>query len=186
MSNYVDTPFNRSVPDWRVPRPRLVLSVDEYPTSTRRMDSQWADTEMGTRGGYQPPYFQGHYVPRGPRSTWTKAQYNVYKEEQASWRENRDRHRLEGLEAMLAEELDASRPSRNRRMLQIQSTRKSEIIYGDVLEVIPGVEAPSESRQSSELSPAPVETADTMAQTKEEHIDRELDGEPSLIITTSV
>jgi len=172
MSNYVDTPFNRSVPDWRVSRPRLVLPTDEHPTSTRRKDSQWAHTEMGTKGGYQPPYFQGHYVPRGPRSNWTKAHYDVYKEEQASWRANRDSHRMEGLEAMLAEELETSRPSRNRRLVHIQPDTRNGIVYADILEVIPGTDVIGRSNQSSELSPAPVETFETTIQTNDEHIDR--------------
>jgi hypothetical protein len=176
MSTYVDTPFSRSVPDWRLPRPRLVLPTAEYPTSTRRMDSQWADTEMGIKGGYQPPYLQGHYVPRGPRSNWTKAQYDVYKEEQASWRANRDKHRLEGLETMLAAELEASRPNRNRRLVQIQpTTRKSEVVYADVIGALPGDEVFTRSSQSSELSPAPVKRSETMVQTEDEQIDRESD-----------
>jgi len=176
MSTYVDTPFSRAVPDWRVPRPRLVLPPDEYPTSIRRKDSQWADTEMGTKGGYQPPYFQGHYVPRGPRSNWIEVQYKVYREEQASWRANRDAHRLEGLETLLAEELEAARPSRNRRLVQIQpTTRKSEVIYADVLGAIPGAEGFTRSSQSSELSPAPVKRSETTVQTEDEQIDRESD-----------
>ena len=52
---------------------------------------------------YPHPYTHGHYVPPGPRSSWTDAQYSIYKEEKASWQLDRRRTRLAGLNAMLEE-----------------------------------------------------------------------------------
>jgi hypothetical protein len=104
---------------------------------------------------------------------------------------------------MLAEELEASRPSGNRRLVQIQpKTRNNGVVYADVLEDIPGIDAIGRSSQSSELSPMPtfadvlefipgidtisrssqsselspmtVETSEIPVQTSDEHIDREL------------
>jgi len=78
---------------------------------------------------------------------------------------------------MLAEELEAARPSRNRRLVQIQPTnRKSEVIYANVLGAIPGDEALTRSSQSSELSPAPVKRSETTVQTEDKQIDRESDS----------
>lgn len=38
-----------------------------------------------------------HYVPRGPRAQWTRAQYEVYKEEQSQWREAKLKERNDSL-----------------------------------------------------------------------------------------
>lgn len=60
-------PFTRDVADWRVPRP---LKTDcEGPKNQKLVDSKKVKTT--------------HYIPRGERSTWTHAQYTVYKEEKA-------------------------------------------------------------------------------------------------------
>lgn len=87
-------PFSRSITDWKVPHPKITLDSHMYPiVSTLRTTSKWS---LPATHGLPTDYRSGHYVPPGPRSTWSKAQYSVYKEEQASWRKNRDAIRLEG------------------------------------------------------------------------------------------
>jgi len=78
-----------------------VLSGWDYPTGGRRKLSQWVD--KGPSSSCPFPHSNGHYVPPGPRSGWTDAQYTIYKEEQASWRLDRLQTRLVGLEAMVNE-----------------------------------------------------------------------------------
>ena len=78
---------------------------------------------------------------------------------------------------MLVEELETSRPSRSRRLVHIQPDTRNGIVYADALEVIPGTDVIGRSSQSSELSPAPVETFETFettVQTNDERVDREL------------
>jgi hypothetical protein len=65
------------------------------------------------------PYTTGHYVPPGPRSQWSRAQYEIYKEEQGFWRKSRSDRRLKGLQNLLVRKLasvrsnqDWSRPTR--------------------------------------------------------------------------
>ena len=50
---------------------------------------------------FHGPYLQGHYVPCGPRASWTEPQYIIYKEEQAKCKKDRLATRLHGLESML-------------------------------------------------------------------------------------
>jgi hypothetical protein len=70
-------------------------------------------------------YACGHYVPQGPRSQWTKAQYVVYKEEQTSWRQSRDKTRSEGLK-LLADQLRIE--TRARELLLVRPD-KEPLLY---------------------------------------------------------
>jgi hypothetical protein len=86
-------PFSRTITDWKASHPKIVLDPQLYPVvSTPRTTSKWG---LPATYGLPTDYRSGHDVPPGPRSTWSKAQYSVYKEEQASWRKNRDAIRLE-------------------------------------------------------------------------------------------
>jgi hypothetical protein len=87
-------PFSRSITDWKVPHPKIAPHPQLYPiVSTLRTTSKWSLTDTHT---LPTDHRSGHDVPSGPRSGWSRAQYSVYKEEQASWRRNRDEVRLEG------------------------------------------------------------------------------------------
>ena len=88
-----------------------MLSSAGYVNTTRRAESQWVSKSWPTELCHSSPgsdytdsgspYILGHYVPDGPRSSWTKAQYTIYKEEQAAWRRNRKATRSRGLARML-------------------------------------------------------------------------------------
>jgi hypothetical protein len=102
-------PFSRSVDEWWTPHPRYITKCPNHQLEDSRdkpKKSQWeggmrycnhrdrdadADTDTDSDAGPEPcpEYVHGRYVPRGPRSSWSRAQYTVYKEEQASWRESR-------------------------------------------------------------------------------------------------
>lgn len=66
-------PFSRERQDWRVTPPRKYTY-----TGHERKLKEPASTKPPT-----------HYVPRGERSAWSKAQYTVYKEEKRAGREER-------------------------------------------------------------------------------------------------
>jgi len=67
------TPFSRDIEDWRVARP-LKYTYTGYNKQLR----QQATTKSPKR-----------YTPRGERSTWSEAQYTVYKEERRIGRQKR-------------------------------------------------------------------------------------------------
>ncbi|KAK8844604.1 hypothetical protein IAR55_006451 [Kwoniella newhampshirensis] len=69
ITNHVLHIFSRQVPTWR----KELKSKITYPNKP------------------------DHYIPRGPRTEWSEAQYIVYKEEQAIWREKVKRDRKEAL-----------------------------------------------------------------------------------------
>ena len=107
-----NNPFSRSIDNWKTPHPLIVLSRLKYPiVSTLRNSPKW---EVGFERyiyDYErlPPYASGHYVPSGPRSIWTRAQYQIYKEEQALWRRDRDAHRSGGMQELLEKLLKEAR-----------------------------------------------------------------------------
>lgn len=83
-------PFTRNVPDWQIKRPLKL----EY---TGRIDRRRAVDKPKDKG-------PKHYTPRGKRSTWSKAQYTVYKEEKQHYREKEWKKRQTELRG-LADEL---------------------------------------------------------------------------------
>lgn len=66
-------PFTRDIADWRVFQP---IRTDHKPKSQHHRSRYTNAKELA-----------GPYIPRGDRSTWTRAQYTVYKEEKAYHRE---------------------------------------------------------------------------------------------------
>jgi hypothetical protein len=95
-------PFSRSIEDWKVPHPKITLDSHMYPIfSTLRTTSKWS---LPATYGVPTDHRSGHNVPPGPRSGWSRAQYSVYKEEQASWRRNRDEVRSEGIKRKLQQD----------------------------------------------------------------------------------
>jgi len=94
------------------------------------------------------PYLSGHYVPSGPRSKWSQAQYTVYKEEQAAWRLNRNENRLKGLEKRREEFADdpSGEKAKYRQMggryLQIDLDQDGQDFVSESFEVgaVPGIE----------------------------------------------
>jgi hypothetical protein len=94
-------PFSRSIYEWKVPHPKSVLDATMFPIiSNGRKSSKWTPEGRLKNVPSCEPYVFGHYVPPGPRAEWSRAQYSVYKEDQASWRINRNENRLKGLEEL--------------------------------------------------------------------------------------
>jgi hypothetical protein len=109
-------PFSRSIADWKTTHPKTILDTPSYPVvKSLRTVSKWADEiaqaqhHLVTYG----PYTTGHYVPPGPRSKWSRAQYEIYKEEQACWRKDRSERRHKGLQDMLAQKLVTMRSNQD-------------------------------------------------------------------------
>jgi len=115
-------PFSRSIEDWKTTHPKTILDTPSYPVvKSLRTVSKWAD-EVAQAQDYivsHGPYTTGHYVPPGPRTNWSRAQYEIYKEEQACWRKDRSERRLKGLQDMLAQKLARMRSDQDRSNLNL-------------------------------------------------------------------
>lgn len=91
-------PFSRDVPDWRVPRP---LKTTHTPALRYSRPSKEV----------QPKPKPTHYIPRGERSTWTRSQYTVYKEEKSHYREAQWKKRKSELKVIAKDLLEAEKRS---------------------------------------------------------------------------
>jgi hypothetical protein len=109
-------PFSRGGKDWRVPVPRKYT----YPGTDRALKQIITD---------QKPVMQ-YYTPRGERSTWSKAQYTVYKEEQLATRAERWAARKPTLDA-IAKDINSRSTSKYRSITDGSRNRT-------VLGVVPG------------------------------------------------
>lgn len=89
-------PFMREIDDWRVERP---LKVD-YKLPVKSQLSRKDEPE------------DSHYIPRGERAQWSKAQYTVYKEEQSFYRERQWKKRKTELREIAKELNDLDRKSK--------------------------------------------------------------------------
>jgi len=110
-------PFSRSIEDWKTTYPKIILDTPSYPVvSSLRTVSKWAHevAQAQDRIVSHGPYTTGHYVPPGPRSKWSRAQYEIYKEEQAFWRKDRSERRLKGLQDLLTQKLAMMRSNQDR------------------------------------------------------------------------
>jgi hypothetical protein len=85
-------PFSRDIPDWRVTAPRRYT----YTGPDKSISGQLMRTKPKT------------YTPRGERSTWSQAQYTVYKEEQRFCREKQWAVRKPLLDSIVKEFKEAS------------------------------------------------------------------------------
>jgi hypothetical protein len=109
-------PFSRSIADWKTTHPKTILDTSSYPVvKSLRTTSKWAEevAQAQDRLVTHGPYTTGHYVPPGPRSKWSRAQYEIYKEEQACWRMDRSKRRLKGLQDLLAQKLATTRSNQD-------------------------------------------------------------------------
>ena len=109
-------PFSRSIADWKTTHPKIILNTPSYPViKCLRRISKWADevAQAQDRLFTHGPYTTGHYVPPGPRSEWSRAQYEIYKEEQACCRKDRSKRRLKGLQDLAAHKLAAMRSNQD-------------------------------------------------------------------------
>ena len=146
--------FSRTITDWKVPHPKIALDSYDYPiVSTFRTTSKWS---LPITHRLLTDHRSGHYVPPGPRSGWSRAQYSVYKEEQASWRKNRDKVRLEGLTRILQQDRsDAERrvpyDSHTNEIIVENKFGKSEKCYVHSL-ATPGIEFKKHVRNDRESS----------------------------------
>jgi hypothetical protein len=142
-------PFSRSIEEWRISPPKSVLNKLTYPVvSNARRSSKWSPKGRLENDSHLEPYRSGHYVPAGPRSEWSLAQYRVYKEEQAAWRINRTENRLKGLEKLREDITDdpTGEKAKCRRMggryLQIDLDQNGKTVVLEPFEIasIPGIE----------------------------------------------
>lgn len=83
----INTPFSRDIKDWRAPPPRKYTY-----TGTTKILRTAANEDKIT-----------HYVPKGDRHTWSKAQYTVYKEEKRASRDVKWVKRKVQLDEMIQE-----------------------------------------------------------------------------------
>jgi hypothetical protein len=67
-----------------------MLPEETHPAiTTVRQVSKWETDPYEQDLNLNPArYHSGHYVPPWKRSEWSRAQYTVYKEEQAPWRKD--------------------------------------------------------------------------------------------------
>ena len=115
-------PFSRSIADWKTTHPKIILDTPSYPVvKSLRTVSKWASEVAQAQDHIvsHGPYTTGHYVPPGPRSNWSRAQYEIYKEEQAFWRKDRSERRLKGLQDLLAQKLARLRSDQDRSNLNL-------------------------------------------------------------------
>jgi hypothetical protein len=87
----------RDTADWRVEPPRIYTD----PRQTEREKQKTEETAKKNK--------KTHYKPRGDRSTWTEAQYTVYKEEKARFQSVQWKSRKVELETM-AKDILGSKP----------------------------------------------------------------------------
>ena len=83
----INTPFSRDLKDWRAPPPRKYT----YTGTTKSLRTATAEDKTT------------HYVPKGDRHTWSKAQYTVYKEEKRASRDVKWVKRKVQLDGMIQE-----------------------------------------------------------------------------------
>ena len=81
-----NAPFSRDKQDWRVEPPRKYT----YKGNEGQLEIQLE----------QAAKIVTHYIPRGERPTWSKAQYTVYKEEKRACRDERWKNRQKALDAI--------------------------------------------------------------------------------------
>jgi len=107
-------PFSRGGKDWRVPQPRKYT----YTGNDRTLKQLVAD---------QKPIMK-YYTPRGERSTWSQAQYTVYKEEKMITRDERWAARKPTLDA-IAKDVNHRTSSKYR---SITDGNRSRTVLGEV------------------------------------------------------
>jgi len=107
-------PFSRGGKDWRVAQPRKYT----YTGNDRALKQLVAD---------QKPIMK-YYTPRGERSTWSQAQYTVYKEEKMITREERWAARRPTLDA-IAKDVNHRTSSKYR---SITDGNRSRTVLGEV------------------------------------------------------
>ncbi|WVQ93963.1 hypothetical protein IAU59_001041 [Kwoniella sp. CBS 9459] len=111
---------------------------------------------------YPPP---AHYVPSGMRKDWSEAQYTIYKEEQAKWREHQKTEAKERQKKATAE----ANYSRSRKGSYLRHKGKNRSILGTVAGLLNG-QSPAGPAHDNGTTPSglPEEVLDQATESEEE------------------